>query len=279
VDGCGTAGFGGPVNCSDMFVTKIVPDGSSLAYSTYLGGSLDDIATGIATNTSGEVYLVGYTSSTDFPGVTRTGPGADITVAKMNASGSGLLYTVILDSAVANGSNGITLGQDGDIYITAGQNAPSDLYVARISESGLLPPTPTSTAIAPTPTFTPIPPTPTVVADTSLHVGDLDGGSDWVYRRRLWQARVSVAVHDANHNPLSGATVSAAWSGGYSGSDQCITGSDGSCTFTTGDIRRKNANVSFTVNDVTLSTFQYEPVLNHDPDGDSNGTTITIAKP
>jgi hypothetical protein len=78
---------------------------------------------------------------------------------------------------------------------------------------------------------------------------------------------------------MSGATVSGAWSGGYSGSDQCITGGDGSCTITTGDIRRKDANVSFTVNDVTLSTFQYEPVLNHDPDGDSNGTTITIAKP
>lgn len=279
INGCGTSGFGGPVNCSDMFVTKIVPDGSSLAYSTYLGGSLDDVATGIAINTSGEAYLVGYTSSTDFPGVTRTGPGIDIAIAKINAGGNHLLYTVILDSAVANGSNGITLGQDGDIYITGGQNAPSDLYIARISEGGSLSPTPTSTAIAPTPTFTPVPPTPTMVADTSLHVGDLDGGSSWVYRRWYWQARVIVSVHDANHNPLSGATIDGAWSGGYSGADQCITGSDGSCAVTTGNIRRKDANVAFTVNDVTLSAFQYVPTANHDPDGDSSGTSITIAKP
>jgi hypothetical protein len=268
---CGTAGFGGPVNCYDMFVTKIVPDGSSLAYSTYLGGGLDDLATGVALNASGEAYLVGYTTSTDFPGVTRTGPGAEIAVAKMNASGSDLLYTVIIDSAVANGSNGITLDQAGDIYITAGQNAPSDLYVAKISEDGSPPP--------PSPTPTPVPPTPTPAPSTSLHVGDLDGSSTWVFRKWYWQASVTIAVHDANHNPLSGTTVSGAWSGGYSGSAQCTTGSDGRCSLTTGDIWHKTRKVTFSVNDVTSSSFEYAAAENHDPDGDSNGTGIVVSKP
>jgi hypothetical protein len=272
VDACGTAGFGGPVNCSDMFVTKIVPDGSALTYSTYLGGGLDDVATGIALNASGEAYLVGYTSSTDFPGVTRTGPGAEIAVAKMNASGSDLLYTVIIDSAVANGSNGITLDQAGDIYITAGQNAPSDLYVAKISEDEAAPP-------PPSPTPTPVPPTPTPAPSTSLHVGDLDGSSTWVFRKWYWQASVTIAVHDANHDPLSGATVSGAWSGGYSGSAQCTTGSDGRCALTTGNIWRKNRRVTFSVNDVTSSSFEYAAAENHDPDGDSNGAGIIVSRP
>jgi hypothetical protein len=270
---CGTPGFGGPVNCYDVFVTKIVPDGSSLAYSTYLGGGLDDYATGIALNESGEVYFAGYTNSTDFPGVTRTGPGADITVAKMNASGSDLLYTVIISSAVANGSNGITLSQNGDIYITAGQNAPSDLYVARISESGAPPPPP------PTPTFTPAPPTPTPAPTSSLHVGDLDGNSTWVFRNRYWQASVTITVHDANHNPLSGTTVSGAWSSGYSGSAQCTTDSTGRCTISTGAILRKTAHATFTVNGVAYASFTYTPAGNHDPDNDSNGTRIVVSRP
>jgi hypothetical protein len=269
IDACGAAGFGGPYNCTDMFVTKIVPDGSSLAYSAYLGGGLDDAATGIAVNDAGEAYLVGYTNSGDFPGVNRTSPVAEITVAKMDASGSGLLYTVIIDSAVANGGNGISLDQAGDIYITAGQNAPSDLYVAKINEGGS-PPPPTATAPAPTPT-----PAPSLTA----HVGDLDGGSTWVYRKYYWRGGVSVAVHDAKHNPLSGATVSGSWSGGYSGSALCTTGSDGRCTLTTGYIKRNSKSTSFTVQNVTYSSYLYASYDNHDPDGDSNGTTITVSRP
>ena len=138
---CGTSGFGGPVNCEDVFVTKIAPDGSSLAYSTYLGGGLGDYAYGIALNHAGEVFTIGYTQSTDFPGVTRTDPGSEITLAKLNASGSDLLYTVIIESSTSNAGHGIAAGSTGDVHITA---AKPDLYVARISHSGSEPPpTPT----------------------------------------------------------------------------------------------------------------------------------------
>jgi hypothetical protein len=276
---CGTPGFGGPVNCSDMFLAKINPGGGSLAYSTYLGGGLDDKAVGIALNDAGEAYLVGYTSSTDFPGVTRTGPGTDIAVAKMSAGGDNLLYTVIIDSAVANAGHGIALDNAGDIYITAAQNAPSDLYVAKISEGGAPAPTPTNTPVSPTPTNTPVPPTPTPAPSVTLHVGDLDGSSAWVLRRWYWQATVTIAVHDANHNPLSGATVSGAWSKGYSGSAQCTTDSNGKCVVSTGSLWRTTGRATFTVNDVARSSFTYAPTDNHDPDGDSNGTRIIVSKP
>lgn len=278
VDACGAAGFGGPFNCTDMFVAKILPDGSAMAYSTYLGGGQDDVATGIAVDESGAAYLVGYTKSGDFPGVNSGSPVSEITVVTLNAGGSSLLDTVIIDSPVANGGNGITLDQAGDIYITGAQNVPSDLYVAKIS-AGSSATLPTPTEPAPTATFTPIPPTPTPAPSLSAHIGDLDGGSAWVYRKFYWRAGVSVAVHDADHNPLIGATVSGSWSGGFSGTAQCTTGSDGRCTLTSGTIKRNSKTARFSVQNVTYSSYAYASNDNHDPDGDSNGTTITVSRP
>jgi PKD repeat protein len=137
INECGTAGFGGPRDCDDMFVTKLVPDGSALAYSTYLGGSLDDRGDGVAVDSNGQALVVGYTQSADFPpDGGASGLGADIVVAKLDASGSGLLYTVKIDSPVANTSHGIALDDADDVYITGGQNVPSQLYVAKISDDG-----------------------------------------------------------------------------------------------------------------------------------------------
>ena len=90
---------------------------------------------------------------------------------------------------------------------------------------------------------------------------------------------VTIKAHDENHNPVVGATVSGSWSHGYSGSAQCVTGNDGSCAVSTDNIRRNRANVTFTVNDVTGSSFTYVPADNHDPDGDSDGTGIIVSRP
>ena len=61
---------GGP---EDAFVAKLNPTGSALSYSTYLGGSGDDIGYGIALDTlpNPNAYVVGYTNSTDFPTTPR----------------------------------------------------------------------------------------------------------------------------------------------------------------------------------------------------------------
>src|SRR5207302_2803498 len=58
--------------CTDAFVTKLDPTGSTLVYSTYLGGSDRDGGTGIAVDALGNAYVTGSTNSTDFP----TTPGA-----------------------------------------------------------------------------------------------------------------------------------------------------------------------------------------------------------
>jgi hypothetical protein len=113
----------------------------------------------------------------------------------------------------------------------------------------------------------------------TLHVGDLDGASAWVYRRWFWAGRAIIAVHDADHNPVSDATVEGDWTGGYSGGAQCTTGGDGTCHVDSGRIWRRQSNATFAVSNVAAFGYTYASASNHDPDGDSNGTQITISKP
>jgi hypothetical protein len=75
---------------ADGFLTKLLPDGSGLVYSTFVGGASVDTASGLALDLTGNAYLAGTTSSNDFPttlGAYDTTPngGADIFVAKVNA--------------------------------------------------------------------------------------------------------------------------------------------------------------------------------------------------
>lgn len=116
-------------------------------------------------------------------------------------------------------------------------------------------------------------------AQATMHIGDLDGSSSWYWGTFLWQATVTIEVHDAGHAVVANATVSGTWSGGYSGSGECTTGSNGRCSITSGTIRRAQSSTTFTVNNVTHSTLTYQPADNHDPDGDSDGTSISISKP
>ena len=124
-----------------------------------------------------------------------------------------------------------------------------------------------------------MPPTPTPSPGGTLHVGDLDGASAWVYRKWFWGARVTIAVHDTDHSPVTGATVSGSWSGGYTGGGQCTTGGDGTCAMDTGYIWRRRSNVTLTVTGASAPGYTTVLADNHDPDGDSNGTQITVSKP
>jgi len=66
------------------------------------------------------------------------------------------------------------------------------------------------------------------------------------------------------------------WSGDTSGDVYGMTGDDGTVTFTTGTIRG-GSSVTFSVDNVS-DTLTYVPSDNHDEDGDSDGTTITVLK-
>lgn len=110
-----------------------------------------------------------------------------------------------------------------------------------------------------------------------MHVGDLDGNS--INNGRTWTAEVTILIVDNNGSPVGNATVNGNWSNGASGSANCTTNASGTCTVSMSGIRKNVRSVDFTVTNVTHSTLTYNPAANTDPEGDSDGTTITVSKP
>ena len=116
--------FNGGGVFGDAFVTKVNPTGSGLVYSTYLGGIGDDQGLGIAVDGSGNAYVTGRTSSTDFPvtrGAFQTSYGGgtdDVFVTKLNSTGSALLYSTYLGGSAQDIGNGIAVDTSGSAYVT-----------------------------------------------------------------------------------------------------------------------------------------------------------------
>ncbi|MBI3734396.1 MAG: lamin tail domain-containing protein, partial [Chloroflexi bacterium] len=111
-------------------MTKLNPDGSTLVYSTFLGGSSNDSGTGIAVDASGAAYVTGGTLSSDFPttpGAFDTGfnGGYDAFVTKLNPDGSALVYSTFLGGGGDEGSRGIAVDASGAAYVT-GYTGSSD---------------------------------------------------------------------------------------------------------------------------------------------------------
>jgi hypothetical protein len=105
----------------DAFVTKFNTAGSSLLYSTYLGGSSTDIGQSIGLDAGGNAYVTGYTTSTDFSTVNPFQPtfgGAyDAFVTKFNSAGSGLVYSTYLGGSSTDEGYGIAV-KAGNVYVT-----------------------------------------------------------------------------------------------------------------------------------------------------------------
>ncbi len=110
-----------------LFVSKLSPDGSNFAYSTFLGGSGSngsvDIGEGIAVDAAGNAYVTGFTTSTDFP--TRNafqekhgGGVEDAFVAKLNAAGSDLLYSSYLGGTSLEAGASIAVDSSANAYVT-----------------------------------------------------------------------------------------------------------------------------------------------------------------
>ena len=101
----------------DIFVTKLDTSGSFLHYSTYLGGSDNDLGFDIAVDSSGgaNAYITGFTRSIDFPttgGSFQTAYGGgfwDAFVTKLNATGSGLDYSTFVGGSDTDQGTGIAV--------------------------------------------------------------------------------------------------------------------------------------------------------------------------
>jgi uncharacterized protein (TIGR03437 family) len=148
----------------DVFVTKLAAGGSGIVYSTYLGGSLDDVGAGIAVDSAGNAYLTGNTLSANFPTTpgayqpTSGGPAAgaygDAFVARLDATGAKLLYSTYLGGGGDDAGFAIAVDAAGNAYVTGvtfSVNFPiaagafrkylsgaADAFVARLNPAGSL---------------------------------------------------------------------------------------------------------------------------------------------
>ena len=104
----------------DVFISKINPTGTALEYSTYLGGSGEEFCSSIAVDAFGEATVTGYTTSRNFPlanGLPAPGDGVSAYVTRLNATGTGLVYSTYLGGTA--GESGLAVAVDGDrnVYV------------------------------------------------------------------------------------------------------------------------------------------------------------------
>src|SRR5208283_4844758 len=122
----------------NAFITKINASGSALIYSTYLGGSGYDAGMGIAVDASGNAYVAGNTGSIDFPTANAlqptSGGGEDAFVAKINASGSALVYSTYLGGSALENGEAIAVDTAGNAYVT-GQTSSTNFPTANALQS------------------------------------------------------------------------------------------------------------------------------------------------
>ncbi len=142
----------------DMGISKFSSDGTNLMYSTYIGGTGNETPHSIITNSLGELYILGATTSTDFPvsanayqtthnGGTQTTQiaivfnGTDIVVAKLSADGTALLASTLLGGSQNDGLNVSNLNYNyGDVFrgeIILDQNG--DVLIASSTQSSDFP--------------------------------------------------------------------------------------------------------------------------------------------
>jgi hypothetical protein len=108
---------------NNVFVTKLKADGTGLLYSTYLGGTADDNARGIAVDSSGDAFVTGSTTSTDFPttaGVvaTKNAGGQDVFVTELDPNGAKALYSTYVGGAKDDAGEAIAIDSSGNAYVT-----------------------------------------------------------------------------------------------------------------------------------------------------------------
>ena len=123
---------------TDAFVAKLNPAGDTLTYATYLGGTGTDVANGIALDASGNAYVAGNTTSTDFPTaspVQAANAGqADAFLSKIKPDGSGLVYSTYLGGSGGDSGQGVAVDSSGNAYV-AGFTLSTDFPTASPSQA------------------------------------------------------------------------------------------------------------------------------------------------
>jgi hypothetical protein len=127
----------------DAFITKLSANGAALSYSTYLGGSgaiASEQANGVVVDASGNAYVAGVTNSLDFPvtaGVLQTqfNGVSDAFAAKINPSGSALIYSTYLGGSDLDWGSAIGIDSSGNAYV-AGYTSSGDFPQSNAVQPG-----------------------------------------------------------------------------------------------------------------------------------------------
>ena len=141
------SGGKGTSSAGDAFVARLNPAGSSLIYSTYLGGTLDEGAYGIAVDGAGNAIVTGMTNSLDFPTTANAvasqfaGGLFDGFVAVLNPTGSSLIYSTYFGTADWDSGNSVFADAAGDLYIAGSGVFPTspDAYIRNPNAGGRTP--------------------------------------------------------------------------------------------------------------------------------------------
>ena len=149
-----------PGGAGDGFVARVAADGSSLIYSTYLGGTAEEEVRGVGIDPQGNVIAAGFTRSPDFPATAGAlqpqhadaGAFADAFVSKLNAAGDTLVYSTFLGGGAIDQATALAVDASGAAHITGftesadfpttpalcqtGYGGRRDAFAARLSPDG-----------------------------------------------------------------------------------------------------------------------------------------------
>lgn len=108
---------------SDAFLLKLLPDGSDLAYASFLGGANFDNGKGLAVTATGDAFVAGPTDSGNFPTTpgaydTEYGGGRDVFALRMNASGSALWFSTFLGGSGEDEAGDLDFDSSGSAFVT-----------------------------------------------------------------------------------------------------------------------------------------------------------------
>jgi hypothetical protein len=117
----GGSNFGG-----DGFITKLDASGSTLVYSTFIGGTSNDYGNSIAIDANDDAYITGYSKSINYPttpgvyddSLNGTGAFTDLIITKINATGTALIYSTFIGGKNDEVGNSIAVDTAGNAYVT-----------------------------------------------------------------------------------------------------------------------------------------------------------------